>query len=107
MDAQASAEVFEVLSPGGPFGVQISPAAPRLDGLKGKKIAFVWDYVFRGDDMFPVIERELLQRFDGISFVSYDAFGSIFGGDEEAVLDDLPAKLRALGVDGAICGVGC
>ena len=98
---------FEVLSPSGPFGVKISPAAPRIDVLDGKKIAFVWDYVFRGDDMFPVIERTLLQRFGGISFVPFDTFGSIFGGDEEAVLEELPAKLHALGVDGAICGVGC
>lgn len=87
--------------------MQVSPAAPRLDGLDGKTIAFVWDYVFRGDDMFPVIERRLLEMYDEVRFVSYDAFGSIFGGDEEAVLADLPAKLKALDVDGAICGVGC
>ena len=73
---------FEVLSPGGPFGVEISPAARRLDSLDGKTIAFVWDYVFRGDDMFPVIERTLAERFNDIRFVPYDAFGSIFGGDE-------------------------
>lgn len=102
-----SDHTFEVLSPGGPLGVDISPAAPRLDTLDGKKIAFVWDYVFRGDDMFPVIEQALQQKFDGMTFVAHDAIGSIFGGDEEAVLDELPAKLRALGVDGAVCGVGC
>lgn len=98
---------FEVLSPGGPLGVDVSPAAPRLDTLVGKKIAFVWDYVFRGDDMFPVIEQTLRQKFDGMTFVAHDAIGSIFGGDEEAVLEELPAKLQALGVDGAVCGVGC
>ena len=107
MATQTHREDFEVLSPSGPFGVRITPAAPRLDALDGKKIAFVWDYVFRGDDMFPVIEQSLLEKFDGMSFVSYDAFGSIFGGDEEAVLEELPEKLRALGIDGAICGVGC
>ncbi|MEM9355862.1 MAG: hypothetical protein AAGB04_06595 [Pseudomonadota bacterium] len=98
---------FEVLSPSGPFGVEIWPAATRLDTLDGKKIAFVWDYVFRGDDMYPMIERALTQRFRDISFVSYDEFGSIFGGEEEGVLESLPAKLQELGIDGAICGVGC
>lgn len=107
MAAHTGPEDFDVLSPGGPFGVQVSPAAPRLDRLDGKKIAFVWDYVFRGDEMFPVIERGLLETFEDISFVPYDAFGSIFGGDEEAVLEDLPEKLHTLGVDAAICGVGC
>ena len=107
MATRTHGETFDVLSPGGPFGVDISPAAPRLDGLDGKTIAFVWDYVFRGDDMFPAIEQALQQRFAGMTFVPYDAFGSIFGGDEEAVLEALPDKLRALRVDGAICGVGC
>lgn len=98
---------FEVLSPEGPFGIKIWPAAARLDTLDGKTIAFVWDYVFRGDDMFPVIERTLSQKFSDISFISYDEFGSIFGGDEEDVLEKLPERLQQLGVDGAICGVGC
>lgn len=107
MSGKISCELFEVLSPTGPVGVEISPLAPRLTTLDGKTIAFIWDFVFRGDEMFPIIERSLRQRFDGISFVSHDAFGSIFGGDEEAVLEALPGKLRTLGVDAAICGVGC
>ena len=107
MRDRAYRDDFAVLSPCGPLGVEIWPAAPRLDTLDGKKIAFVWDYVFRGDDMFPVIERTLTQKFSDISIVSYDEFGSIFGGEEEDVLSKLPAKLQQLGVDGAICGVGC
>jgi len=107
MSVEKPREEFEVLSPTGPVGVQISPSAPRPDTLDGKKIAFVWDYVFRGDEMFPVIEQSLRQRFDGISFVSHQTFGSIFGGDEEAVLEELTNKLRTMGIDGAICGVGC
>lgn len=107
MPESHSSELYQVLSPEGPLGVPAMPAAPRPETLAGKKIAFVWDYAFRGDEMFPVIEDRLREQFDGVTFVGPDAFGSIFGGDEEAVLDALPEKLRDLGVDAVVCGVGC
>ncbi len=107
MPVKGPNEIFEVLSPIGPVGVEILPPAPRPETLDGRTIAFVWDHVFRGDEMFPVIERSLQQQFEGIRFIPHQTFGSIFGGDEEAVLDGLPEKLREMGVDGAICGVGC
>ncbi len=42
-----------------------------------------------------------------MNFVSYNTFGSIMGGGEDAVLEALPGQLAALGVDGVITGVGC
>lgn len=96
-----------VLSPEGPMGVPVMPAAPRPDTLDGKTVAFVWDFVFRGNEMFPVIEASLREQFKDMRFVGPDTFGSTFGGDEEAVLAALPAMLEDLRVDAVVSGVGC
>ncbi len=96
-----------VFWPRGARTLKVQDVAPRLDSLAGKKIAFVWDYLFRGDEIFPILERELKPRFPGVSFVSYDEFGSTHGEDEHAVVAGLPAKLQALGVDAVISGMGC
>jgi hypothetical protein len=70
-------------------------------------VAFVWDYVFRGDEIFPILQEALTELFPAMTFVSYDTFGNTFGGDEHGVLDRLPELLAANGIDVAISGVGC
>lgn len=96
-----------VFWPRGERTLKAQDVASRPDSLAGKKIAFVWDYLFRGDEIFPILERELRSRFPGVRFVSYDEFGSTHGEDEHAVVAGLPAKLQALGVDAVISGMGC
>lgn len=98
---------FDVLSPSGPMGVPISPPAPRPKSLDGRRIALVWNHLFRGDEIFPVVEAALRTAYSDIEFVPYDAFGSIMGADEEEVLDALPHKLKELGADGVLTGIGC
>lgn len=98
---------YEALWPGGPIGVPTVAPAPRPASLDGKTIAFVWDYVFRGEEIFPALRTGLTEAFGSASFVGYDSFGSIFGGDEEAVLAGLPDRLRDLKVDAVVTGVGC
>ncbi len=98
---------YSVFWPRGERTLKVQDVASRLDSLAGKKIAFVWDYLFRGDEIFPILERELKSRFPGMSFVNYDEFGSTHGGDEREVVAGLPAKLQALGVDAVISGMGC
>ena len=92
-DAEAQGE-FAVLWPGGISGVEPIDPAPRPDGLSGKTIAFVWDYMFRGEEIFPVVQDAIAAEFDGVKFVGHDAFGSTFGGDEHEVLRTLPEKTR-------------
>ena len=53
----------------------LRPLAPRLDSLEGKTVAQLWDYLFRGDEIFPMLEEALSERYPGIRFVSYDTFG--------------------------------
>jgi hypothetical protein len=103
----ANMDSYAVLSPGGPMGVPVSDPAPRPDSLSGKRVAFLWDSMFRGDEMFPVLQAAISDRFEDVSFIGHDAFGSTFGGDEEAVLAALPDRLRALNVDAVVSGVGC
>lgn len=107
MNAQAAGSTYEALWPGGPIGVPVVSPAERPPTLHGKKVAFLWDYMFRGEEIFPAIQSGLETAFDNVSVVGYDTFGSVFGGDEEAVLAALPDRLRDLGVDAVVCGMGC
>jgi hypothetical protein len=81
--------------------------APRLPSLQGRTIAFLWDSVFRGDEIFPVLEAALRHRFPDARFVGWDTFGSTFGGEEPRTIAELPSRLRRLGVDAVVSGIGC
>ena len=81
--------------------------APRLQTLRGKTIGHLWDDLFRGDEIFPMLEGALAQRFPGVKFVDYRTFGSTHGAEEHEVLANLPARMRELGVDAIISGMAC
>ena len=98
---------YAVVWPRAEKTVEPKPLAPRLGDLAGKKIAFVWDYMFRGDEIFPLLQQELGRANPGMSFVSWEEFGSTHGDRERQVLAELPAKLKSLGVDAVISGMGC
>ncbi len=98
---------YAVVWPRGKKAVDIKPMAERLETLEGKTIGQLWDRIFRGDEIFPVLEAGLKQRFPGVEFVNYDVFGSTHGADEHQVLTNLPAKLKTLGVDAVISGMAC
>ena len=100
-------DFHRVVWPRGRKIVERLPLARRLPTLEGKTIAFLWDHVFRGDEIFPIVERELTQRFRGVTFVPWDAFGSIYGGAERATIAELPDRLRARRVDAVVAAVGC
>ena len=99
--------VEQVVWPRSPRGVQKQRIADRLDTLEGKRVAFLWDYVFRGDELFPVLAKELTQRFDGIEILNYDTFGNLHGADEKERVGRLPDELRSLQVDAVVSGMGC
>ena len=46
---------------------------------------------------FPSSRGGVEAEFEGVEFVGFDAFGSTFGGDEHAVVEALPSRLRDLG----------
>ena len=75
--------------------------------LDGKKIAFLWDYLFRGDEIFPMLASELTARYPGVEFVGHETFGSTHGDEEHEIVASLPERLRELEVDAVISGMGC
>jgi hypothetical protein len=98
---------YSVVWPRSPKSLEAKPLAPRLASLEGRTVAFVWDYLFRGDEIWPILKEELGERFPGMRFVDHDAFGSTHGEDEHRVLAEMPGKLRSLGVDAVVSGMGC
>ncbi len=96
-----------VLWPRGPKTIDVRPLARRLDTLEGRTVGELWDDLFRGDEIFPMLEFELTRRFPGVRFVSYRAFGSTHGGEEHRTLAELPSKLQQHGVDAVISGMAC
>jgi hypothetical protein len=80
--------------------------APRLGDLDGIVLAELWDNLYRGDEGFPALRDELKRRHPGVTIVPYSEFDNIHGGDDRAVLAELPARLRDQGVHGVIAGVG-
>jgi len=72
-----------------------------------KTVAFLWDWLFRGDELFPILERELTKTFPGVRILSYDEFGNTHGTDEVEAISALPDKLRTRGVDAVVSGMGC
>jgi hypothetical protein len=87
--------------------VKMNPVAKRLDSLRGKTIAQMWDYIFRGDEIFPILEQELGRRFPDTRFINYSAFGSTHGDKEREVVASIPAKLKQYQADAVISGMGC
>jgi hypothetical protein len=70
-------------------------------------VAFLWDYLFRGDELFPVLAEQLTARFPGIEIVDYTEFGNLHGADEKERVGRLPDDLRARGIDAVVSGMGC
>ena len=95
------------LWPMGDKTVHITPLAPRLDTLNGKTVAFLWDYLFRGDEIFPILESELSAAYPDMRFVGYEVFGSTHGTDDGQILADLSQTMAEHKVDAIISGMGC
>jgi len=76
--------------------------APRLASLAGKRVGLVWDYLFRGDEVYRVLMAGLQERFPGIEFVTWDVFGNLHGSEERRLIAELPNKLKELKVDAVI-----
>lgn len=98
---------YDVVWPASALGIQKRRSAPRLESLDGKRVAFLWDYLFRGDELFPVLEKELVNRFPGIEILNYDEWGNLHGADEKVRVGRLPDDLRSRGVDAVVSGMGC
>ena len=98
---------YEALWPRSPRQVKRKSVANRLDTLEGKTIAQLWDYVFRGNEVYALLEEGLRTRFPNIRWVSYKEFGNTHGGEEREVVSSLARRFNELKVDAVISGMGC
>jgi len=98
--------VYEVVWPLAPSAAAPTALASRSPDLAGKTIGELWDYLFKGEDIFPLIRRALAQRYPGVRFVDYETLGSTHGRDEAELAATLPARLRKHGCDAVISAVG-
>ena len=98
---------YEALWPRSPRQTKIKSLAKRLDTLEGKTVAQLWDFVFRGDEVFAALEEGLKDRFPNIRWISYKEFGSTHGSDEREVVASLARRFKELEVDAMISGMGC
>ena len=105
--ADSREPIYDVVWPRSPRGVQQHRRAARLDTLAGKRVAFLWDYLFRGDELFPILAEQLTERFSDIEIVDFVEFGNLHGADEKERVGRLPDDLRSRGVDAVVSGMGC
>ncbi|HYF21305.1 MAG TPA: hypothetical protein VEA40_25810 [Ramlibacter sp.] len=107
MPQQSSDGYYEALWPRAERRQPGKALAPRLASLEGKTVAQLWDFIFRGDEVFAALEGALAERYPGIRFVGWRELGNIHGADERKMVAALPERLKALGVDAAIVGMAC
>ncbi len=98
---------YEVFWPRAPRQMRAKSLAPRLASLEGRTVAEIWDFLYRGDEVFQLLEEGLKARFPSARFVSWREFGSTHGGEEREVLAALPRRFKELGVDAVISGMAC
>jgi hypothetical protein len=98
--------VYDVVWPLAPSAAPAGSLAARSDDLRGKTVGELWDYLFKGEEIFPLIRRALGARYPGIRFVEFEAFGSTHGRDEKELAATLPGLLRQHGCDAVISAVG-
>jgi hypothetical protein len=103
----AGKDTYEALWPRGRKRVTETGYAPRLKSLEGKTIAELWNWVFRGDEIFRAVEMELSRRYSGLKFINYKVFGSIHGSKESEVMASLPEGLKKNKCDAVITTTGC
>ena len=96
---------YEVFWPRTARQVRRKSLAPRLSTLDGKLVAQLWDFLFRGDEVLALLEEGIKARYPNVRFVSWKEFGNTHGSNEREVVQALPGRLRALGVDAVISGI--
>ncbi len=97
---------YEVLWPLSRKAVERTAAAERLPDLNGKVVCELWDVIFRGETIYPLVREYFKKRFPGVTFVPYSEFGNFHGAREHEVTATIADKLRLHKADAVIVGIG-
>jgi hypothetical protein len=100
-------DTHAVFWPRGPRVTEVRNPPPRPETLDGKTVAFLWDDLFRGDEVFALLQEGLKAKYPEVRFIGHETFGSTHGSDEARILAELPANLKSMQVDAIISGMGC
>ena len=76
MSGEYEVGAYEVVWPVAERRLKTRPLAKRLETLKGKTVAQLWDYLFAGDEVFLALEKKLSETYPDIKWVSWREFGS-------------------------------
>ena len=97
---------FQVVWPLGKHAYQTRSPNARIPDLRNKVVAETWDYLFRGEEIFPILREELTARFPGIRFIPYDVFGNLHGPQQLELIARVPELLKQHKVDAVISAIG-
>lgn len=106
MSANPGEPAFEVVWPLGRSAFKTRAPNARIADLSGKVVGELWDYLFRGEEIFPILREELAKRFPGIRFVTYDVFGNVHGPQQRELVADVPKLLERHGCNAVISAIG-
>ncbi|MFC1885518.1 hypothetical protein ACFLZM_00460 [Thermodesulfobacteriota bacterium] len=65
---------YDVLWPRGREAIENLPLARRPDTLENRTIGELWDGLFRGNEIFPILRKEISNRYPGVTFVPWTDF---------------------------------
>ena len=97
---------YNVVWPLGRSAIEMVTANARVSNLDERRIALIWDHLFRGDELLEILKENILRDYPKARFVDHAAFGNIHGPHEAAVIGALPGLLRQHKIDAAIVAVG-
>jgi hypothetical protein len=98
---------YEVIWPLGRSTVKEIEARPRVSDFTSITIGHLSHGGFRDQEIRPIVEEVMKERYPGIKFVGPDEFGNIHGprGSQQE-LAALPGNLGKYGIDAVITGIG-
>ena len=97
---------YDVLWPLSRKAVKKTAAATRLPDLNGKTIVELWDVIFRGETIYPLVREYIKKRFPGVKFVDHREFGNFHGARERDVQTPHRARATREGPDRGPRGAG-
>ena len=101
-----SEQKYEVVWPLGRSVSEAVDQAPPLSDLNDKTVCFLWNGVFRGHEIFPVVAEELKKKFPKVNIIDEKTMGVTHGLDEREYLVNLPDRLRGLKADAVVSAMG-
>ena len=97
---------YDVVWPISKRAVKKTRAANRKPDLNGKVIIELWDVIFRGEIIYPLVREYIKKRFPNVHFVPYTEIGNFHGARESQVTATIADKLKYFKADAAIVGIG-